>query len=176
MKAGAHGYEYNPDFMREAFALYCNGVSGTQIVVRMQKEWPNVCRQTVCRIINKHGWEKARAKFIELQRDGVGEREKAIEVLLKTQERLEELVPNSENHQHFAQLMRCIELRAKLMGWMDVGEDGIVMSNDLEMNAYLDALEEVLGDALTKAKRQIKRVYEEKMKGTKGTKETKGTE
>jgi len=165
-RTGPRGYDFNADFMREAFALYNQGLGPVAITERMQEQYPSLCRQTVGRIIRKYNWEKHRARYLELKLDGEAERESVVKLLQSTRERLEEVIKGGGklNHQYFAQLFRCIELQGKLLGWMDGGEEGAVLSTDLEMQAYLEALEEVLGDVLKRNKRTIKRVFEEKLK------------
>lgn len=162
-------YQRNPEFLRKAFVLYCQGLTGNEITRRLQKEWPGLCRQTVCKIIKNLDWEKQRARFIELQLDGADEKKKLVEELNANREKLFNTIHGpDQNHQHYAQYNNTIRLIMEIEGiGAGVGGGDMVLSNDLDMNAFLQALEEdeVLWPVFKKRKTAIRREFERKLKG-----------
>lgn len=170
---GRLGYADNAEFLTTAFPMYCQGVNGSEIARRMQKDYPGVCRQSVARIIHKFEWEKARARYLELKIDGTTEKTQILADLKVCQKKLMGIIQsNQANHQHFAQLCRVNEQIAVFAGWDPrMGNGGAVtLATDLEMQAYMDALDEdeVAGPVIKKRKAEIKRAFEEKMKDLNG--------
>jgi len=167
-QVGKKGYDHNPDFMRAAWDLYMQGMGATGIAERLRDDYPGLCRQSVSRVINKYGWEKQRARYLELKIEGVEEQRLILADLKGAYEKLKEIIQGPEpNHQHFAQFLKAIEQIREIEGWDSrSGGEGVVLSTDQEMNAYLEALQEddVLGAMMKKRRREIKRRYEEILK------------
>jgi len=163
------GYEYNGEFMNEAFALFMQGISGAKIAERLQKSYPGLCRQTVEGIIKKFEWKDLRHKYLKFKAETSLDKERIIGNLKKMEAKLMAIIMGPEpNHQHFAQMIKIQEQLALYLGFDPrVGSDGLIMSTDREMNAYLEAIQEdeVLGPALKKRKAQIKTIYEQKLNG-----------
>lgn len=164
---GRKGYEFNADFMKEAFGLFCQGLGPTAIVERMRDEWPVVCRQTVGKIVNKYNWKKKRVEFMDIKATGNEEKELTLKLINDEIERLERVCKSDDKSRVHSQLLNFLKFKAVLKGWIREENESFVLANDLEMNRYLEAIEEVLGEVYKKAKGEIKRVWEEKLKGEK---------
>ena len=160
-------YEFNSQFMRMAWELYCQGISSHQMADRMQKEWPGICRQTICKIINKYQWEEQRARYITLRIDGADEKRKLLSELQACREKLYKIINGDQpNHQHFAQYYKALELIMEIEGIGKGGASEIALSGDMEMNAWLEAVSEdkVVGPAMKKRKAEIRKRFENKLK------------
>jgi len=169
-------YEFNSQFMRMAWELYCQGISSHQMADRMQKEWPGICRQTICKIINKYQWEEQRVRYITLKIDDADERRKILADAKANYDKLKALINGPDpNHQHFAQWLAMVQLIREIEGWDKHGASEIALSNDQEMNAWLESVaeDEIVGAALKKRKAEIKKRFEEKLK-EKGIDKTQG--
>jgi hypothetical protein len=171
---GRLGYADNADFLTTAFQMYCQGVNGSEIARRLQKDYPGIVRQSVARVIKKFDWEKARARYLELRIDGTTEKTQILADLRTCREKLMTIIKSDQaNHQHFAQLCRVNEQIAVFAGWDPrMGNGGAVaLSTDLEQQAYLDALDEdeVVGPVIKKRKAQIKKAFDDKMRELNGS-------
>jgi hypothetical protein len=65
-KRGACRLGENPEFLTEAFALYCEGMSARAIVERLAAEWPGVGLKLLERLVARHGWRAERAEYLKL--------------------------------------------------------------------------------------------------------------
>jgi len=160
-------YRKNSVFLKEAFELFCQGMSARKIADHLQDRWPGLCRQTVSKIVNKYQWEEQRARYITLRIDGADEKRKLLSELQACREKLYKIINGDQpNHQHFAQYYKALELIMEIEGIGKGGASEIALSGDMEMNAWLEAVSEdkVVGPALKKRKAEIRKRFENKLK------------
>jgi len=160
-------YRTNSVFLKEAFELFCQGVSATKIADRLGERWPGLCRQTISKIVKEYDWEEQRARYLTLRIDGADEKRKLLSELQACREKLYKIINGPDpNHQHFAQYYKALELIMEIEGIGKNGGSDVALSGDMEMNAWIEAVteDEVLGPVLKKRKAEIRRKFEEKLK------------
>ncbi len=163
------GYKSNIEFIGKAFNLYMNGVNtATALAKELQKEYPGIVRQTIAKIIKEFKWEESRNRYLEMRSKGVNERSEIIAVLRDMKDKLKDIIQGgTHNHQHFAQLRQVCADIALYEGFDPrFGGDGIVLSTDFEMQAFVDAIleDEVVGKVYRSRKAEVKNRFEQKLK------------
>lgn len=169
-KRGA--YARNPEFLGQAFSLYCKGMSCLKICEVLRVEWPEAAERTVGRIAQTHGWEAARAGYLRLLAEAQASAEglvpEAILQLQRLRVTLEGRLPTL-NYQEMNQYRGVLDdllmytgkhprLKADASVVVAVGDDG-------ELKAFLEVLQgdEVVGPALRKRRAVIEREWRRRL-------------
>ena len=165
-------YARNPEFLGQAFSLFCKGLGCGKIAEALSVEWPGAVERTVRRAATAHGWDLARAQYLGL--------------LAEAQKSVEGLVP--EVILQLGRLRIILEGRLATLNAMEMSQyrgvlddllvytgkhpklresTPIAVGTDLELKAFLEVLQgdEVVGPALKKRRVQIEREWKKRVEG-----------
>lgn len=79
-------YSRNPEFLGQAFSLFCKGMSLPRVADAMGPEWPGVSVRTLQRLAKDNGWEKSRASYLKMYADAAASAEGLVpEIVLQLQ-------------------------------------------------------------------------------------------
>jgi hypothetical protein len=166
--ADGHDYKRNPLFLGEAFNLYCRGVSLAKVAVRLKPEWPDVTVKALQRIAAEQEWRKARAEVIAEWAEMLKDREILVPQMIGDLKRVKRkydakpFLNGMETHAY----TKLIDMILGLQGQDPRSQQNapIVVTDQLQLNAFVRAIEQVLGPQVLKSKKAlIKRAFDEEM-------------
>lgn len=162
-------YSHNPEFVWSAWSLYSKGFSVAAVAKMIKPEWPDVSVRTLQRIAREQGWEESRANFMALYTKAMSSVDGVLpEVILNLQRMRAQLESRpSLSHAEIFAYRALVEDLLWYTGKHPKQKDDAPMavSDDREVAALLEAIQEdeVVSAAWKKRRRQILKVYEEKL-------------
>ena len=163
-------YSKNPEFVGQAFSLYCKGLGAGRIADALRVEWPEASERTVRRIAKTNGWEEARAGYLRLLAEAQKTTEGLLPEAILQLERLRVMLEGRLATLNFAEINQYRGVLEDLLMYTGrhprlKAEAPIAVGTDAELKAFLEVLQadEFVGPALKKRRVKIEREWRRRL-------------
>lgn len=157
-------YSDNPDFLGQAFSLFCKGMSCAAIVSALRPDWIEVSERTVQRIAKDMGWEKSRASFLKYYMDAAASAEGLLPNVILSLEKLRmkmDAAKYLDTKDIYAYRQLCEDLLVYTGKHPRFSDTPLAISSDDDLEAMLKAIREddVLGGIWKRRRVAIEKAY-----------------
>lgn len=170
IKAGAKvdpkkiSYTENPEFLGQAFSLYCKGMSCAAIASALRPDWIEVSERTLQRIAREMGWEKSRASFLKYYMDAAASAEGLLPNVILSLEKLRMKMDAAkflDTKDIYAYRQLCEDLLVYTGKHPRFSDTPLAISSDDGLDAMLKAIreDEVLGAVWKRRRVAIEKAY-----------------